>query len=221
MSCYLCAAVYQAFSRREANISLLDARAGSPSSAAEMLLRYRGNPERLDSALHDFERWTAELLESHISYPVLSYFRSQHDNQSWLAAITTILDTCALAMVGLKNLSPWQPQMTFAIARHAVVDLSQILKRPPRPPVPDRLPREDFLRLRAGLAGCALTEDAEAGYSRLAELRAMYEPYVNALSSYLAMSLPGWLPRQRVVHNWETSAWGRAASAAPVEDVHE
>lgn len=219
--------LYQAFSRREVNISLLDARAGSPSSAVEMLLRYRGNSDRLDSALHDFEQWTAELLESHISYPVLSYFRSQHDNQSWLGAITTILDTCALAMVGLKNLSPWQPQMTFAIARHAVVDISQILKTPPRPPEPDRLPREEFLRVRAELAGCALTEDGDGGYQRLVELRAMYEPYVNALSSHLAMSLPAWLPRKRVLHNWETSAWGRAISATPaelldpVEDAHE
>src|SRR5258705_8552579 len=80
--------LYQAFSRREANISLLDARAGSPSSAAELLRRHNaaGKMDDLRPLLIDWERWSAELLESHLSYPVLCYYRSLHDNQSWLAA---------------------------------------------------------------------------------------------------------------------------------------
>src|SRR5204863_6718456 len=85
--------LYQAFSRRELNISLLDARAGSPSTAAELLRRhFDGNASvELGAFLRDWERWAAELLESHLSYPVLAYYRSQHSNQSWLAAMTTIL----------------------------------------------------------------------------------------------------------------------------------
>ena len=87
--------IYQAFSRREINISLLDARAGSPPSATEMLRRhYRTQRlEELIQFLGEWERWCAELLESHLSYPVLTYYRSQHERQSWLAALTTILDT--------------------------------------------------------------------------------------------------------------------------------
>lgn len=212
--------LYQAFSRREVNIALMDARAGSPSSAAEMLRRCRGNLERLDSTLHDLERWTAELLESHISYPLLSYFRSQHDNQSWVAAITTILDTCALVMVGVKGLSRWQAEMTFALARHAVVDIAQILRTAPHKPAPERLSPEEFARLRASLAADGIQICAEDGaLERLAELRAMYEPYVNALSAYLAMRLPPWMSEKRAVHNWETSAWGRTALPWP-EDPH-
>src|SRR6202030_1360917 len=99
--------VYASFSRREIQISMLDARAGSPPSAAELLLRLAGRSEDpgvdqrvLDEVLRDWERWAAELLESHISYPVLSFFRSQHSNQSWLGALTTMLDVTSLVLTG-------------------------------------------------------------------------------------------------------------------------
>src|SRR5213592_3586399 len=97
--------IYQAFSRREGAISLLDARAGSPPTAGELLWRHRqdGQHEALRELLHEWERWAADVLESHISYPVLAYFRSQHNNQSWLAALTTILDASALVIVGLEG----------------------------------------------------------------------------------------------------------------------
>ncbi len=78
--------IYQAFSRREVNIVLLDARAGSPPTAAELLRRHSG-PRGLDALqqlLHDWERSAADILESHISYPAVCYFRSQHANESWL-----------------------------------------------------------------------------------------------------------------------------------------
>ncbi len=212
--------LYQAFSRREVNISLMDARAGSPSSAVELLRRYRGNLDRLEGTLHEVEHWVGELMESHISYPALSYFRSQHDNQSWLGMLTTVLDVCALGIVGLRDLPPWQPQMTFALARHAVVDLSQVLQVSPCPPDPDRLPPEEFRRLHFELSCCdSALPEADRSYGKLLELRELYEPYVNGLALHLSMRLPGWLPPERVVHNWETSAWGGKAVRA-LEDDH-
>jgi len=221
--------LYQAFSRREVNIALLDARAGSPSSAIELLRHYSetGALDQVDLALRDAERWTAELLESHISYPVLSNFRSQHDNQSWLGASTTVLDACALLMAGIRDLPARQAQLTFAMARHAVVDIAQILRQPPRAPEPDRLPPATFERLRNELAAFGLhLADGDETAARLTQLRGMYEPFVNALSRYLSMRLPEWVPERRAVHNWETSAWGRAAapktapSCGRVEDDH-
>ncbi len=94
--------LYQAFSHREVTISLLDARAGSPPTAGQLLIRISRdrNFALLDRFLEEWERWAAEVLESHVSFPVLSYYRSQHDNQSWLAAITAILDTSALVIAG-------------------------------------------------------------------------------------------------------------------------
>jgi hypothetical protein len=200
--------LYGAFSRREVNISMLDARAGSPSSAGELLIRFDRRHEELDGALRDLERWTAELLESHISYPVLSHFRSQHDNQSWLAAVTTVLDACAL-LLSAPEADSRQAGLTFAMARHAVVDLAQILRTAPRPPAPDRLPEETWRQLRQALAAAGIGLSGAASRARLDELRALYEPYVSALAAYLAMRLPSWMPEGRVRHNWETTAWAR------------
>jgi len=206
--------LYQAFSRREVNISLLDARAGSPSSATEMLRRHAesGRLGELSSVLHEWERWAAELLESHLSYPVLCYFRSQHDNQSWLAALTTVLDTCALVMVGVEGLPAWQAKLTFAMARHAVVDLAQIFRTAPAAPQAcvTRLFPGDLERLREILEhnGASL-KDGEEAELKLEELRLMYEPYVSALSAMLLMPLPPWILGSDAIDNWKTSAWGR------------
>lgn len=206
--------LYQSFSRREVNISLLDARAGSPSSAAEMVRRHSesGHMHDLTRVLHEWEHWAAELLESHLSYPVLCYFRSQHDNQSWLAAMTTILDTCALVMVGIEGTPTWQAKLTFAMARHAVVDIAQIFRTAPAGPQSGltRLFPGDLERIREILDhnGTGLREGEEAE-QRLTELRSMYEPYVSALSELLLMPLPPWILRTDAIDNWKTSAWGR------------
>jgi ABC-type multidrug transport system fused ATPase/permease subunit len=209
--------LYQAFSRREVNISMLDARAGTPPTAAELLRRYQEGQslESLDQFLRDWEMWAADLMESHLSYPVLCFFRSQHDNQSWLAALNTVLDACSLVMVGIDGIPKWQAQLTFKMARHAVVDISQIFNTSPVKHDAARLPREDLATLRLALtdSGVALRDGEEA---TLDELRAMYEPYTHVLSRYLMMPLPGWLPKARASDNWQTSAWENA-SPAPIQ----
>jgi len=126
--------IYGSFSKREVNISLLDARAGTPPTAGELLRRHSDNTglHSLGELLKDWELWSAELMESHLSYPVLAYFRSQHDNQSWIASLTAILDTCALVMAGVEGACERQAELTFAIARHAVVDLSQVFGTAPK-----------------------------------------------------------------------------------------
>ena len=96
--------ISQAFSRREVSISMLDAHAGSPPTAARLLCRHGDDGgEGLVDLLRNWERWSAELLESHVSFPLLSYFRSQHDNQSWVAALTTVLDVCALIIARIDG----------------------------------------------------------------------------------------------------------------------
>jgi len=216
--------IYGSFSKREVNISLLDSRAGTPPTAGELLRRhsYKNGQEALHELLKDWERWCAELMESHLSYPVLAYFRSQHDNQSWIASLAAILDTCALVMVGVEGACERQAELTFAIARHAVVDLSQVFGTPPRALPNDRLPAADLGRIRDILAQHGLKlHDGEVADRRLFELRKMYEPYIFALASYLLQPLPGWIPQAKgKKDNWQTTAWGHAAGIVEKEHAH-
>lgn len=199
--------LYSAFSRREVSISLLDARAGSPPTAAELLRRHshQGAEQALAVLLLEWERWSAELLESHISYPLLCYFRSQHTNQSWLSALTSILDTSALLISGVRAQEARQAQLTFAMARHALVDLTQILGLQPLGHAPDRLPSEGYRRLYELLcqSGIDVCRDGHSS-ERLRELRTLYEGYAEALSKYLFMPLPPWIAAQPHKDNWMT-----------------
>ena len=212
--------IYGAFADREVNISLLDSRAGTPPTAGELLRRhsFANGYEALRDLFKDWELWSAQLMESHLSYPVLAYFRSQHDNQSWIAALTAILDACALTIAGIENSCSKQAELTFAIARHAVADLSQVFGTPPRGSAVDRLPPEDLQRLRATLAknGMKLHDTPEAD-EKLVELRRLYEPYVHALAAHLDQTLPPWIPVKKHKDNWQTTAWAQATGYAEKE----
>ena len=219
--------LYQSFSQREMNISLLDARAGSPPTAAELLRRHgsRRILEGLGQYLRDWEVWSAQLMESHLTYPILCFFRSQHDNQSWVAALAAILDVCALLIAYGEGETKWQAQLTFAIARHAVADMSQVLRLKPQAPRRERLQPEDLPRVRSLLRECGAVGCSDAGDVKLSELRAMYEPYLGAMSQLLLMPLPSWgvdpAPNQAMTV-WDRITSGASGSLSPdqVESDH-
>lgn len=207
--------LYGAFSRREVNIALLDARAGSPPTAYELIKRhsFEGGRDALVTLLEEWERWSAELLESHISYPLLCLFRSQHTSQSWLSALTAILDTCALLIASVQEHSARQAQLTFAMARHALVDLAQILSQKPTARLADRLPAEKYHLIYDKLcsAGVNVCRD-DRSHARLSELRLMYEGYAEALSRYVEMPLPPFFLEHPKKDNWLTVARVRASA---------
>lgn len=209
--------LYGAFSRREVNIALLDARAGSPPTAFELIRRhsFEGGTHALVILLEEWERWSAELLESHISYPLLCLFRSQHTSQSWLSAITAVLDTCALLIASIQEESARQAQLTFAMARHALVDLSQVYSQAPVTNAPDRLPPDRYRAIYDQLcqAGVRVCRDDQSSV-RLNELRALYEPYAETLSRFLVMPLPPFHLDHPKKDNWLTVARVRAAAEA-------
>ncbi|HEX7158967.1 MAG TPA: potassium channel family protein, partial [Edaphobacter sp.] len=203
--------LYQAFSRREVNIALLDARAGSPPTAAELLRRhgFEGGEQALTALLAEWERWAAELLESHLSYPILCYYRSQHDNQSWLAGLTAILDTCALLISVLEGEYSRQAQLTFVIARHALIDLCQVfhiqeMKFWKQQEGKDRLPPAEFDRLCGALGETNLRLCGDRSSSeRLHTIRGLYEQHAGAMSDYLRMPLPPWVPERKEKDQWK------------------
>jgi len=208
--------IYSSFSRREIEISLLDARAGSPPSATELLARFGNGPQQavLDQIFKDWERWAAEVLESHLSYPALSFFRSQHNNQSWLGALITILDGSALVIAGVDGLRNDQAKITFAMARHAMVDLAQVVSARYNPRPPDRLPLEELNRLRQSLAerGVKLRDGAQFE-EKLSYLLSLYEPYAVAIALNLSITLPPWIHPEKHKDNWQAGPWDRAIQA--------
>ncbi len=214
--------LYQLFSRRETRVIQLDPRAGSPPASSTLLCRHseaEAVPE-LYSLLKDWEEWSAELVESHLSYPMLSYYRSQHDNQSWLAGLTCILDSCAILLTGVKGIRTFQPRMTFAVGRLAAVELCRVFHLRPKAPGSDRLPAKAFELLSQDLTDAGmLFSDAESAEERLAALRATYEPFLSALSNHLLLSLAPWRTEIEA-DNWHQSRGGTKArelvEAAPV-----
>ena len=215
--------IYSSFSSREVEISLLDARAGSPPSAGELLARLGCCPDPvvLDNIFRGWERWCGDLLASHISYPVLCFFRSQHSNQSWLGALTTMLDVTSLVLAGIDGIPKEQAKLTFAMARHAVVDLTQVVNARYDPHAPDRLSDEGLAELRKYLANAGMrVKQDEAADQKLRKLRSLYEPYSEALGQRLLLSVPPWLRTEVRKDNWQSGPWDRVIQAKGLGDVH-
>jgi hypothetical protein len=211
--------IYAAFSRREVQMLLLDSKAGSEPTATELLRRHgaaNAMPALVD-LLKDWERFSAELLESYLSYPILAYYRSQHDDQNWLHSLSAIMDACALIEAGFDGNADWkgplqfQARATFAMARHVVVDLAYILDAEPTRPSGERLSSSGLSSIAGVLKESGLhLSQSESSEARLIETRKLYEPFICGLSKELAMDLPVWLAAEHLKDNWETTAWDGA-----------
>ncbi len=217
--------LYGAFSRREVSVALLDARGGSPPTAAELLRRhgFDGGQRELIRLLEEWERWSAELLESHISYPILCYYRSQHDNQSWLSAMVSVMDVCALLITTVEGPASRQAQLTFGLARHALIDVGHVFRLERREErllagmeaADDRLSGEVFGQLCEAVSEIEIRLCADPGApERLRVIRQLYEPQARAISEYLHMPLPAWVKEPS-----KTDQWRRVASLRSAPDV--
>jgi hypothetical protein len=186
-----------------------------------LLVRLAGSSENpaidqivLDEVLRDWERWAGELLESHISYPVLSFFRSQHSNQSWLGALMIMLDVTSLLITGIEGIHPGQARLTFAMARHAAVDLAQVVNARYDPKAGERMTDANFQALRETLAGVGLKlRSTDEAWQKLTKLRSMYEPYVHSTAIQLMVALPPWQHPAKTRDNWQAGPWDRMIQA--------
>ena len=208
--------LYQLFSRREAHVIQLDGRAGSPPTAGTMLARHAeaDGLDKLDELLREWEIWGSDLLESHLSYPMLAYYRSQHDNQSWLAALACVMDACALILVGVEEMRPLQARMTFTMARQVVVEMARSFRiHPSRYEGGDRLDDAAYARLVAVFEQAGVSWDGgPQAQETLAALRATYEPLLDGLSRHLLLPLPGWTAGEDDADHWERGPRGLIAS---------
>jgi hypothetical protein len=190
--------VYGAFSRRETAVSQFAPRAGAPPAAGAVIHGAIGRQhwQELKSELQEWEEWAAELMETHLSYPLLSFYRSQHVSQNWLATLTVMVDVAAFIKATAPDGKVRAADVTFAIGRHALADLTLQFRLDPRHV--DRLSEEDFAQLY-GIVD-AVTEDSvgqDEAWARLSELREAYEPNAAALANFLALDLPPWLAATR------------------------
>lgn len=210
--------LYQSFSPREARITMLDEWAGSPPTAGQILKRAfesRDPGEALDRLFREWEVGAADILESHLSYPILAFFRSQHDNQSWLGSLCAVLDASALVSAGVRGIDPFQARLTFAIGRHTLVDVSQIFQLKPGAEDQERSAPARLAELRRWLAAAGIpVVDTPEAAERLDEMRQLYGPYVAALSQYLLMPLPAWIPAEKARFNWKTTSFRGAPDGA-------
>jgi hypothetical protein len=181
-----------------------------------------GKAMRLPSwreSLAEWEEWEAEVLQNHLSYPMLAYFRSQHTNQSWLAALTAIVDASALVFIAFEGDLKRQARFTFAMGRHALVDLAMVFGTRPVGPDVDRLSADDCARLRKTIAARATVMQVDRiTDAELKKLRASYEPYAHALSQYFLTALPPWIPIEPKQDNWQRTAWDRTTPPFAVSD---
>jgi hypothetical protein len=185
--------LYQAFNRREVGVLLLDARAGSPPSGPELL--HRMGSAGVASSLHglfaEWERWVADVLESHMSYPLLTLFRSPHDNTSWVTSLGSVLDAATLLLTAVEDEPDERAILMYGTGVHAVEDLFYYFRLTERETVIQRDEFEDVLgdMKDDGFAVRPL-DDA---FARFTEKRAKYAPRLDALAVLLAATPTLWI----------------------------
>jgi len=185
--------LYQAFNRREVGVLLLDARAGSPPSGPELLHRMgsAGVASSLPDLFAEWERWVADVLETHMSYPLLTVFRSPHDNTSWITSLGSVLDAATLIITSVDDEPDERAKLLYGTGVHAVEDLFYYLRLTERETVIQRDEFEDVLddMKEDGFVVRPLDE----AYERFTEKRAKYAPRLDAIAVLLAAPPGLWI----------------------------
>jgi hypothetical protein len=186
--------LYGSFQRREILIVTLDARAGAPPSGVNLLetMAKLGMVDDLPRLFGEWEKWAAEVLDSHLAFPVLAYFRSSHDNESWVSALGAVLDATTLVLTTVVDGPRGPAKMTFAMGTHLVEDLARFFRidRDHDPGV-ERY-EFDQARERLAMAGWSLLGPEES-WVAFARLRAQYAVALNNMAKWWAAPPTQWI----------------------------
>ncbi|MEX2112476.1 MAG: potassium channel family protein [Pirellulales bacterium] len=201
--------LYSSFGRREVLVLLLDARAGVPPSGVMLLETYGrlGIVPRLAETFDRYELWTAEMLDSHLAYPLLPFFRSSHDGQSWVSALGAVLDAATLLTTTVPQdtckrdeslcIARASAEMMYSIGCHALVDLTQLPVARLRISFDDTNPgieRAEFETACRQLAEAGYpTEASDATWQAFSERRAVYATRLNLLARFFASPPTQWI----------------------------
>jgi hypothetical protein len=209
--------LYASFARREVLVLLLDSRAGVPPSGVMFLERFgqRNIVDDLAPAFFRYETWVAEMLDSHLAYPLLPFFRSSHDGQSWVSALGAVLDAATLLLSAVDVDS--QPgrdglikgraaaEMMYELGCHALIDLTQVRIDRRQVEAAGQLPlieRAEFEAACRQLAAAGYPATcSEAAWSDFARRRGLYAVRLNLLARYFASIPTQWIgDRSLVAH---------------------
>jgi hypothetical protein len=195
-------AIFGSFQQRETFVVTVGARAGAPPSGVNLLAiaGYSRTHDDLSPLMIDAQRWAAAVMESHLAYPVLAFFRSSHDDQSWIGTLGTLLDASTLMMTTLQGVREGQARIFYNVGRHATRDLSRYFRvGSSEETVGIERAEFDHACDRLEAAGYALNERGEA-WTRFANLRAGYAGRLNALAHFFEIPPLQWIGDRSTIH---------------------
>ena len=207
--------LYESFRAREEAVVALDALAGAPPSGVQMLERVAeaGGPP-LDATFDEWRLWSAMVLESHLAYPLLVYFRSSHDNEAWLNSFGAVMDAAALTVSALDGESRASAKLMFTIGNHLVEDLTWVLRiKSANDPILERSEFELAVeRLRQ--AGYRV-DDVDAAWTKFSELRSHYASVLNQIAHRLALPPAQWMGDRSYLPHGHTRSLRRRRKQTP------
>ena len=185
--------LYGSYQRREIRVVALQAAAGAPPSAVALLENYAqlGLVGRLPDLFLEWESWAVEVLDSHIAYPLLGFFRSSHDNLSWISALGTILDATSLVLTTITGVPRGEAKLAKRVGTHLVEDIYNLGFHSDGPTGLDREAFDAACR-RLEEAGYTL-EAHDAAWPHFEAARATYAPRLEAMARYWATPATSWL----------------------------
>ncbi len=185
--------LYGSYQRREVEVVALQAAAGAPPSAVALLETYAQLDlvDRLPALFGEWEHWAVEVLDSHVAYPLLGYFRSSHDNLSWISALGTVLDAACLVLTTISGIPRGEAKLFKRVGTHLVEDIYNLGFRTGEA---TNLDRSDFDAACARLAEAGYRiESTDTSWPAFEAARATYAPRLEAMARYWATPATSWL----------------------------
>jgi len=195
--------LFGSYQRREAQVVALQGIAGAPPSAVAILESFRNLDmlDRLPDLFLEWERWAAEVLDTHVAYPLLGYFRSSHDNITWIGALGSMLDAATLVTTTIEDVPRGEAERFRLVGSHLVEDISNLGFRS----IGSRMrapASSDRARLDEEAFGAACRRLADAGYvvvprdhawPAFRAARAVYETRLAGMATFWAVRSTSWL----------------------------
>ncbi len=186
--------LYGAFQRREVQVVTLDSRAGAPPSGVGLLEAYArlGLVDELPDLFATWEIWAAEVLDSHVAYPILGFFRSSHDNESWVGSIGAMLDAATLVLTTVDGVPRGHAELMSAMGEHLVEDVAGAFGFRNEPGAGIEQQEFEEARQRLAAAGYALV-GADRAWRNFAARRSHYAARLNLLAELWVSPPSQWI----------------------------